>query len=316
VPTRETLMAELASLPSKRAALGDDAHREGLRETERLLCEKLRASGYEPVLWPFTFGARDGGPTPPVKWNNIIAEIPGARKPDEVVVIGAHFDAVENCPGADDNGTGVAALITIARAMRQETPDRTVRFVFFNCEEVGLVGSKAYAGAARRAQYEGSKRVVAMLSLEMLGYYCHTPGCQVSPIPPMPGLFEAPTVGDFLGVGTTKSHAWLARLLEREMTAASPGLKVLAPDFIPDLPITPRDLLRSDHAPFLAIGVPAAIIADTANFRNPHYHKATDTIETIDAQRFFEATRGLLAATRALARSGTGPISDPNKPRS
>jgi Zn-dependent M28 family amino/carboxypeptidase len=202
----------------------------------------------------------------------------------------------------------------LARIFHESKPKRTLRFVFFNVEEPGLVGSRKYAAAAKRAMdrpaEEGKpqRRVVAMLSLEMLGYYCDEPGCQKSPIPAIPGVWEPPTTGDFLAIATTASHNWLGELIEREWKRAQPDFKLIRPSFIPDIPNTPADLLRSDHAPFLFIGVPAAMIADTANFRSPHYHQPTDTIQTIDARRFVSAVRGLAGVVEAL---GNGDVPAP-----
>lgn len=316
------VMEFLKSLPIKRSATGDAAHLEGLRETERLIERELTAIGYEPMLWGFTWGkgqhpldedpaegaaAKDGEVAH--RWHNIIAEVKGTTHPEQIVIIGAHFDAVPNSPGADDNGTGTAATMELARIFHESKPRRTLRFVFFNVEEPGLVGSRKYAAAAKRAMdrpvEEGKtqRSVVAMLSLEMLGYYCDEPGCQKSPIPAIPGVWEPPTTGDFLAIATTVSHNWLGELIEREWKKAQLDFKLIRPSFIPDIPNTPADLLRSDHAPFLFIGVPAAIIADTANFRSPHYHQPTDTIQTIDERRFISAVRGLAGVVEALGNS-------------
>ena len=308
------VMRWLAMLPTRRAAEGNADDQVGLRATEELIERELRAIGYVPVRWPFTHDpaaqrlapAKANSPTA-LRWHNIIAEIPGSTLAHEVVILGAHFDAVPGSPGADDDGTGTAALLELARVLKDQAPARTIRLAFFNGEEVGLVGSRSYAQAAHRAQRQGTKKVHAMLSLEMLGFYCDEQGCQVSPVPSIPGVFTAPTVGDFLGVATTKSHAWIGRTIEKSFarvgTPAHPAVKILAPDFIPDLPLTPPDFLRSDHAPFLLLGMPAAMIGDTANYRSPHYHKPSDTIATIDAARFESAVRGVAATALALANA-------------
>ncbi len=313
------VMDFLRALPTKRSSTGDEEHLQGLRETERLIERDLKAIGYQPTLWPFTFGKgqhplddEPGVENPEGnQWHNIIAEVIGTEKPEEIVIIGAHFDAVPNSPGADDNGTGTAATMELARIFHGTKPKRTLRFVFFNCEEPGLIGSRKYAMAAKRAMektaQEGKppRKVVAMLSLEMLGYYCDEAGCQKSPIPPIPGVWEPPTEGNFLAIATTVSHNWLGELIEREWKKAQPDFNLVRPNFVPDVPNTPADLLRSDHAPFLFLGVPAAIIADTANFRNPHYHQPTDTVTTIDEKRFVSAVRGLAGVVDEL---GSGEI--------
>lgn len=310
------VMAFLRALPTKRSGTGDAAHVQGLRDTEALLERTLKDAGYEPKLWPFVWkkGQHPLDPPPDESkmsdeekkintWHNIIAEVPGTTKPNEVVIISAHFDAVTHSPGADDDGSGTAAVMELARIYKDAKFDRTVRFVFFNLEEPGLIGSRKYAAAAKRAMNTTDKKVVAMISVEMLGYYCDTPGCQQSPLPSIPGVFEAPTVGDFLGIATTKSHNWLGERIERAWHKAEPDFKLIRPDFVPDVPMTPPDLLRSDHAPFLLVGIPAVIVADTANFRNPHYHQPTDTVETIDEKRYLAAVRGLAAVVPELAKA-------------
>jgi hypothetical protein len=137
-----------------------------------------------------------------------------------------------------------------------------------------------------------------MISLEMLGYYSDAPGSQRSPVKAVEGVFEPPTVGNFVGAVTVSAHRAFCRRLASEMERGAPGLKVFPFDFLP-LPMP--DILRSDHAPFMLAGVPAIMLTDTANFRNPNYHKASDTPETIDERRFTLAVRGLCAAVEALA---------------
>ena len=147
----DRLMTDLASLPTRRAARGGDVHREGLRETERLLVASLREMGLEPVLHEFTWrsfgrrGPREAGEEGP--WNNIIVEFrgtggPGAgpELPREVLILGAHFDAVPNSPGADDNGTGTAAILEMARHLKDVRHERDIRLCLFNLEELGLLG--------------------------------------------------------------------------------------------------------------------------------------------------------------------------------
>ncbi len=312
------LMETLRSLPTARAALGDEASREGLRRTETLLTEALTALGYTPQVHQFKWalpmqpqGKGDGVAEGEHTYRNIIVEIPGRSKPDEVLLIGAHFDAVPGAPGADDNGSGTAALLELARVLKDVPMQRTVRLVFFNLEEVGLVGSSAYVkwlreqgqvGARGGVATEGERiaapaRLVGMISLEMLGYYSDEPGSQKSPVPPIKGVFEPPTVGDNIALVGFKRDEVFIRSFEAGMKAGSPGLKVFAFAFPLPLP----DLMRSDHQPFYLAGVPAAMLTDTANFRNPNYHKATDTADTIDAERYARTVRGVASAVVQVA---------------
>jgi Zn-dependent M28 family amino/carboxypeptidase len=313
---QDRLMETLRALPTSRAALGNADSREGLRRTEQLIETRLRELGYEPVVQEFQWAlpARSFGEAEEIKpeertYRNFSVDITGTEKPGEVLIVGAHFDAVPGTPGADDNGTGAAALLELARVLKDRRMSRTVRLVFFNLEEVGLVGSSQYvrqlreAGAVGKpAKGEGKKareRIIGMISLESIGYFSDEPNSQKSPIPPIKDVFEPPTVGDNIAlVGFARDGAFV-RTLERGMLASSPELKVAAFAF----PVALPDLLRSDHAPFHAAGVPAVMLTDTANFRNPHYHKPTDTVETIDAERYARVVRGVVGAVEAVANA-------------
>ena len=325
--SRDSLMTYLRSLPTKRSAVGDAAHLQGLRDTQDLLVKTLTDIGYSPERWPFELKPeeavfwKDRVPKDEKdrQWENIVVKIEGrkpvdAGHPEQVVLFGAHFDAVPNSPGADDNGTGTAALLELARVLHGRTFDRSVRLVFFNCEEVGLVGARKYAAAARRAMQENRAEIVVMVSIEMLGYFSDEPDSQRSPIPRIEGLFEPPTVADFIAIAGTQKHAGMLALIESSMREAAPEMKVVAPNFIPDLPFTPPDLLRSDHAPFLALGIPAFLIGDTANFRSPHYHQPTDTVDTIDPERFTLCVKGIANAIEHLANDETLPEPKSNAP--
>jgi aminopeptidase YwaD len=342
------LMATIRQLPTSRAALGDQAGREGLRKTESLLTDKLKELGYTPKIEEFKWAipARNwdkaeapkqdgpGGDTPrtPEKtdspgapqaepepqehtWHNIVVEVPGRERPDEVVLVGAHFDAVPGAPGADDNGTGTAALLEIARVLKDHPTKRTIRLVFFNLEECGLIGSSAYVRSARHnwkapQPAEGQppakpkEKIVGMMSLEMLGYFTDAPNSQQSPIPPIKDVFEPPTVGDSIAVvGLARDKAFIQQLTEG-MGKAAPDLKITTVDFMP-VPIP--DMTRSDHRAFMIAGVPAVMITDTANFRNPNYHKPTDTVETIDAKRYTLVVKAVAGAAYQLAEPETAP---------
>jgi hypothetical protein len=351
------LMETIRALPTARAPGPDEDHRAGLRETEASLLARVRELGLKPTRhefqWASPFRPRDdGGPpaAPPTStYHNIVVDLPGTDKSSEVVLVGAHFDAVPNSPGADDNGSGVAALLEMARVYSLEraagaTTRRTIRLAFFNIEEAGCIGSSAYyrdwrnqnpdhgrgdaekgvgaekqdekgkstpqpplSGAGSEMQPRGGERIVAMLSLETMGYFSDEPNSQKSPFPPnleLPGglKIEMPTVGDFIAIVGIAKHKDLIHTLTREMKAAAPGLKTFDTSFAP-MPLP--DMLRSDHRAFLLNGIPAVMVTDSANFRNPHYHKPTDTFETLDAARFTLVTRALVAAVWALAEPVT-----------
>jgi aminopeptidase YwaD len=338
--SHDAVVEVLRALPTSRASIGDDEAREGLRKTEALLIERLKGFGYEPKIqeipWvspaqrlgrstdakdapksdepknespkqespkkeapaassPATNVSAPDEPAPKF-WNNIIVDIKGTELPDEVIVIGAHFDAVPRTPGADDNGTGTAALVELARVLKDQPLKRTVRLIFFNLEEAGLIGSRHYA--TDFSQNPGSERLVGMISLEMLGFFCLEEGCQKSPIKAIPGVFEPPSKGDTLASVTIGVHKEFSGKIATAFEAGSDGIKITRFDFFP-APIP--DILRSDHAPFLAINVPSIMLTDTANFRNPNYHKPTDTIDTLNLDRYVRSVRGVVSVAMSLA---------------
>lgn len=336
----DRLMGRLRELPTARAARGDEASRRGLRRTEEVIASWLRegwrAPAFEAIRPEGDMGkdpalALGPGVEPgaaPAPWRNIVVEWRGTDHAGEVLILGAHFDAVPGSPGADDNGSGTAALLEAARvfgSLHAEgwTTRRTIRLVFFNLEEVGMVGSTAHLReftARNTPPRDGpaggapaGERIVGMGSLEMLGFYADGPGSQKSPFPRIEGVFDPPTVGDSIVLVALGKHRAFARRLERAMGASCPEARVFVVDFSP-LPLP--DLLRSDHAPFALAGANACMLTDTANFRNPNYHKASDTVETIDAGRFTATTRAVVGAWWMLADPVPPPVGDDQHPRS
>jgi Zn-dependent M28 family amino/carboxypeptidase len=294
------LMETISLLPTKRSGRGTPEHHAGLAEARDRLVEQLDALGYEPTLeevfWKPPGRDDEDGEAP--TWHNIIVDLPGTELPNEVLIFGAHYDAVYRAPGADDNGTGIAAIMEMARVLKDRPTKRTIRLIFFTLEEVGLVGSKQHAVAYKKKLDAGLEKPIGMVSLDMLGFYSDEPNSQESPIKPIKGVFEPPTVADFIGLATVAMHRQFSQRLNKEMLEGSPELKTIVVDF---LPIPVPDMLRSDHAPFLAIGVPSVIMSDTANFRSPHYHQPTDTIDTIDTVRFTRVVQGLVHAAYMIA---------------
>lgn len=225
-----------------------------------------------------------------------------------LLIVGAHIDAVPRAPGADDNGSGVACLMEMARLLKDRPMRHDVRLCFFNLEECGLVGSTIHASGVKDTIVTPKKQaIIGMISMDMLGFYSAEPNSQKSPIPEI-GDWKPPEVADFIAMATVLKHRKFSQSLTKAMKETSPGLKVVTVDF---LPIALPDLLRSDHAPFLAIGVPAVIVSDTAEFRSKHYHKPTDTIETLDIPRFTMTVKGLVGAVHRLAEPLDGPAAAP-----
>lgn len=321
----ERLMVNIRDLPTRRAVMGSPTDWAGLQATERYVIARLEALGYEPLTQDLRFDPRvrmrvepprdtpeepdaptddageaepPGEPRRPI-FRNIWIDLPGTDLPHEVLIVGAHIDAVPGSPGADDNGTGTSAVLELATVLRDRPMRRTVRLMFFNLEEVGLIGSTVYARSIKPTIDRGDEVIIGMMSLDMLGYFSDEPNSQRSPIRAIEGVFTPPTVADFIAIGGIAKHRQFSQRLNREMLEASPGLKTVVADF---LPVAIPALLRSDHAPFLLwLDAPAVIVSDTADFRSAHYHRHTDTVDTIDVARFAGVVRGLAGAVYAIA---------------
>jgi Zn-dependent M28 family amino/carboxypeptidase len=214
----------------------------------------------------------------------------------EIVVIGAHYDTAEGAPGADDNGSGMAALFAIARAFEHEKPRRTLRFVAFVNEEpphfwMPTMGSVHYAQACK----ERGDNIVAMLSLETLGYYRDEPGTQKYPLPGIGLLY--PDRGDFVAfIGNVGSRSLVRETIGAFREAARfPSEGAALPNFIPGIG-------WSDHWSFWQAGYDAVMVTDTAPFRNPSYHTARVLPDTLDYERLARVTAGLITVVGKLAR--------------
>ncbi len=225
---------------------------------------------------------------------NLEVELPGASRPQEIIVVGAHYDSVLNCPGANDNASGVASMLEISRLLAAKNHARTIRFVAFANEEPPFyytkdMGSSRYA---RRSRIQG-ENIVAMLALETMGYYSEAPNSQKYPFPF--NLFY-PNTADFIGfVGNTAS-----RRLVREAIAAFrthvdfPSEGLAAPGFIVGIG-------WSDHWSFWQEDYPAIMVTDTAFFRYAYYHSQKDTPEKLDYDRLARVVCGLSDVVSTLA---------------
>ena len=217
--------------------------------------------------------------------HNIEAEIPGARP--EILLIGAHYDSVFGSPGANDNGTGVAAMLALARRFAGTKPKHTLRFVAFVNEEPPYflsdeMGSFIYAG---RCKTRGDK-ISAMISLETIGYFSDAPHSQTYPSPGL-GLFY-PKVGDFIGFvsnlpSRTLLHCVIA-LFREHSKIPSEGASL--PGFIPGVS-------WSDQWSFWRHGYPGIMVTDTAPFRYPYYHSSSDTPDKLEYDRFTLVVSGM-----------------------
>jgi Zn-dependent M28 family amino/carboxypeptidase len=231
---------------------------------------------------------------------NLEVELPGGAQRQEIVVIGGHYDSVPGCPGANDNATGVAAVLEMAHLLTGTPLPRTVRLVAFVNEEAPFFGTDAMGSRvyARRARARG-ERIVAMLSLETIGYYTDAADSQQYPAPFH--LFY-PRVGNFIGfVGDLAS--W--RLVRRSIASfrrhtVFPSEGTAAPRWL-------TDIGRSDHWAFWQEGYPGVMITDTAPFRYTPYHTPGDTPEQIDYANLARVVAGLARVVTELAGREVGP---------
>ena len=233
-------------------------------------------------------------PVPALSADNVEAELKGSDPAAGIVIVGAHYDTVEGCPGANDNGTGVAAMLALARRFGKTRPERTLRFVAFPGEEpptfdTDAMGSADYAKACR----EKDEAIVAMLSLETLGCFSDEPGSQKFPIPLL-GLVY-PNRGDFVTfVGNLSSASLVRRAIGAfRAHAGFPSEGAALPSWVPGVD-------WSDHASFWKEGYPAIMVTDTAPFRYPHYHLPTDTPDRVDYERLARVVRGLAEVVERL----------------
>jgi hypothetical protein len=279
---RERLRAHVEAIASRERNMWNLAE---LDAAARYIEDRLRGAGYAVRREEYDAGI--------AKARNLIADLPGADRRDELVAIAAHYDSVRGAPGANDNGSGVAAVLEIARLARAHSPRRTWRFALFVNEEPpffksGLMGSRVHVERARAR----GERFVAMYSLETIGYYADAPGSQAYPAPL--GLFY-PDRGDFVAfVANFASRGLLhASLAKFRAHAQFPSEGIAAPAIIPGVD-------WSDHWTFWDAGLPAVMITDTAPYRYPHYHTARDTPDKVDYDRLARVTVGIERMLRAL----------------
>jgi Zn-dependent M28 family amino/carboxypeptidase len=226
--------------------------------------------------------------------SNLEAGIGGSESSGETIVVGAHYDTVPGTVGADDNATGVAAVLELARVLRDSKPHKNLRFVIFVNEEppffqTNQMGSLVYAQQLRSENV----KVSAMISLEMLGFYSDVPGSQKYPA--LLGLFY-PGRGDFVGfVGSSQSRDLVRQSIRifRESTSF-PSEGIAAPADWPGIG-------WSDQWSFWQEGYPAIMITDTALFRYPYYHTPLDTADRLDLGRMARVVEGVQRVVESLS---------------
>ncbi|MBL8748596.1 MAG: M20/M25/M40 family metallo-hydrolase [Planctomycetes bacterium] len=227
--------------------------------------------------------------------HNLIAEKGAGGEGEAVIELGAHFDTVAFGPGADDNASGVAALLEIARLVANVPTDKTIRFVFFAMEEEQLVGSREHVERMLRE----NRLPEGILSLDMVGYASSEPDSQESPIR-IPLLLGPPYVGDFVLVAGNFGSGWLGNLFEGCVDAYVPELAYYS---LNRMATWSSDAERVDAWNYWKNGVPAISLGDTAEFRNPHYHQPSDTPATLDYTFLRRNTQAVLATVLHWART-------------
>ena len=228
--------------------------------------------------------------------------ITGRRPQLAPILIGAHYDTVPGSPGADDNASGLAVLLVLAELLSQTQPRRSVHLVAFDLEEYGLVGSTACA----RAWKAQGRSLHLMLSLEMLGYFSQAARSQKYPLPVLSRLY--PDTGNFIAlIGNAATLPKMMSLKRHLKKAGAPCQWLPVVDKGNQLPAT----RRSDHAPFWDEGYSALLVTDTADLRNPHYHKDSDRIETLDIAMMAAIAIGLTNYLTSVSRRSAVAFSVP-----
>lgn len=262
-------------------------HREALDRAADYIAAQLVESGYAPEAHPFDVSG--------TRVNNLDAVLRGTSRRDEIVVVGAHYDSVSGCPGANDNATGVAAVLELAHRLARTPASRTIRFAAFVNEEppffqTANMGSVVYANAAKAR----GDRIVGMLSLETMGYYSDEKGSQQYPAA-VAMLY--PDVGNFIALVANVGSARLLMDARRAFKSRTPFpvQSAAVPAAIPGVG-------WSDHWAFWQAGYAAMMVTDTAPFRYPWYHTANDTPDRIDYEKLAQVVDGLEAVIESLTR--------------
>ncbi len=277
---REEIRANLtAHLRYLSITLGDRSifRPDNLKQAEDYVFRNFQELGYAPRRQTFIYQRREV--------SNIIA---GEQAPGGYYILGAHFDTVAGTPGADDNASGVAVLLEVARLTQNKKP---WTFIGFTCEEppaffTPYMGSRVYAKEAGKRQ----DKILGMLCLEMVGYYRQEPNSQELLFPLQ--YMGYPTTGNFLGLVSDRRSKPLLERLDRALKqgCSLPTVTLAVPLGGYILP----DVRLSDHANFWDEGYPAIMLTDTAYLRNPHYHGPGDVMENLDLEAMVELVLGLV----------------------
>lgn len=258
-------------------------HYAELEKAARSIENRLASYGYDTQSQHYEVDGRI-----PVRNIQAVIEPAQAQQFPPTYVIGAHYDSPDDCPGANDNGTGVAALLEITRALKAHRPARhRLRFIFFVNEEAPYCKTPAMGSWQAASHLKAQGEIIkGMMALETLGYFSQTPGSQSFPVP---FNWIYPDTGNFVAFVGLPGARNITHILTRKFRKLSgfPAIGGIAPGFIPGIDL-------SDHWAFDQFGFPALMVTDTAPFRNPYYHQLNDTPDNVDYENLARVTRGLI----------------------
>jgi hypothetical protein len=265
----------------------NEAYPENLDKTANYIREQLRSAGARIEDQPFRADGRT--------FRNVVASY--GPEGGERIVVGAHYDGFSIYPAADDNASGIAGLLELARLLQQKKPRLRVDLVAFTLEEppyfrTDLMGSAVYAQSLKAAKV----KVRGMLSLEMIGYFTESPNSQHFPNKLLQLLY--PSRGNFITIVGRFSDMGLTYSVKKAIkgSCSLPVYSLSAPGIFPGVDF-------SDHMNFWNCGFPAVMITDTAFFRNTAYHTPQDTADRLDYAKMADVVEGVYAAVRTLASS-------------
>lgn len=264
-------------------------NKDNITPARNYIAKQFSAAGLKPIYQTYQL---DGD-----EYSNIVVNIPGTSDSEEILIVGAHYDSVENSPGANDNASGVGALIEIAKYISKNPVKRTVRFVAFANEEPPYfqteeMGSLVYANTLG----DENKNIIGMISIESIGFYSNQPNSQAYPA--LIDLFY-PNTGNFVSfIGNLDSRPLVTKSISifRENSHV-PSEGISSPAFIPGIS-------WSDHWSFWVTGHNAIMVTDTAPFRYEHYHKASDTPDKLNYDQYSRVVLALFKVIGGIANDG------------
>lgn len=276
-PRKDNLYATVKAL-SEVTPARNYRNLESLNETAHYIKGKFEEYGYAPQEQKFMAEGNE--------YKNIIATVGPEDAP--TLVIGAHYDVCDDQPGADDNASGIAGLLEIARLIQANKPvlKYRIEMVAYTLEEPPFFKSRLMGSYIHAKSLSDSNRdVIGMIGLEMIGYFTDEENSQNYPLSPMKLFY--PTKGDFIALVGRFSDGRLLKHLKKNMKKTAMKISVLkAPSFVPGVDF-------SDHRNYWSMGFSAVMVTDTAFYRNPNYHQISDTIETLDFDKMSDVVKGL-----------------------